>query len=86
MSGCSDAFEYSPNQIYDNDSAHGLNDKNLLRLKAAHVDDTLTIVFSGDSQQFYDEVDGFVKTVNQIPDVDFILVAGDISAIPLPRS
>lgn len=79
LSGCSDLYEYSPNQSHDSGSLEKLNYRNLERLKATHPDDTLTIVFTGDSQQFYDEVDDFVKRVNTIPDVDLIFIAGDIS-------
>lgn len=79
IASCTDVHEYSPNQIHDNESPRDLNKKNLERLMRSVPDDTLTILFSGDSQQFYDEVDLFVDKVNQIPDVDFVLVAGDIS-------
>lgn len=79
LAGCSDAFEYSPNQIHDNNSPKDLNEKNLRRLQAAGPGDTLTVVFAGDSQQFYDEVDLFVRKVNSLSDVDFVLIGGDIS-------
>jgi 3',5'-cyclic-AMP phosphodiesterase len=79
LTGCSDAFEYSPNQISDNDSPTDLNRKNLLKLGKENSDDTITIVFAGDSQQFYEELDFFVKKVNTIDNADFILIAGDIS-------
>ena len=79
LSACSDSLEYSPNQIHDDDSPTELNYKNLAKLKESEEDDTLTIVFAGDSQQFYDEVDRFVNRVNQIADADLIFIAGDIS-------
>jgi Icc protein len=77
--GCSDMNEYSPNQIHDNDSPKALNEKSLLKLRSTEPDDTLTIVFAGDSQQFYDELDLFVDKVNSLEAVDFTLIAGDIS-------
>src|SRR5690606_5450087 len=33
----------------------------------------------GDAQRFYDELEAFVKSVNRLPSVDFILLAGDLS-------
>src|SRR5688500_3559024 len=79
LQGCSDAFEYSPNQVFDKDSETLLNEKNLQQLYAQPQDDTITIAFVGDSQRFYDEVDAFIDTVNTIPSIDFTFLAGDIS-------
>lgn len=76
---CGDAFEYSPNQIFDGDSQFDLNAKNLLRLDTLPTDDTITIAFVGDSQRFYDELEAFIDTVNALSSIDFILLAGDIS-------
>src|SRR5688572_29095719 len=76
--GC-DHFEYSPNQIFDRNSPVNLNAINLERLASVPADDTVTIAFTGDSQRFYDNLEKFVKRVNDIPEVDFILLAGDIS-------
>jgi 3',5'-cyclic-AMP phosphodiesterase len=73
------SFEYSPNQVYSKSSPVGLNSKNLELLYANPQDDTITIAFVGDSQRFYDELDLFIDTVNNIAAVDFVLLAGDIS-------
>src|SRR5687768_3869626 len=77
--GCTDSIEYSPNQSDDSDSPHELTKHNLALLKASPVDDTLTIAFIGDSQNFYDEVEPFVRKVNQQKEIDLVLIAGDIS-------
>ncbi len=74
-----DSFEYSPNQVYDKTSKVALNAKNLELLYSLPQDDTVTIAFVGDSQRFYDELDLFIDTVNNIAAVDFVLLAGDIS-------
>jgi hypothetical protein len=78
-SACRDAFEYSPNQVFDSDSEVGVNAKNLQRLDTLPVDDTISIAFVGDSQRFYDELELFIDTVNAIPSIDFVLLAGDIT-------
>lgn len=77
--GCKDAFEYSPNQTFDRDSPFQLNLKNLKKLESHPADDTVTIAFIGDSQRFYNEVELFVQKVNRLDNIDFVLVAGDIS-------
>ena len=74
-----DSFEYSPNQVYNKSTKVGLNAKNLELLNSLPQDDTITIAFVGDSQRFYDELDLFIDTVNNIAAVDFVLLAGDIS-------
>src|SRR5690554_1333617 len=48
-------------------------------------DDTLRIVLMGDTQRFYDEVDAFVKSVNQQDGVDLVIHAGDISDFGLSQ-
>jgi Icc-related predicted phosphoesterase len=76
---CKEAFEFSPNQVFDDNSAVNLNAISLEKLYSAPSDDTITIAFVGDSQRFYDELDLFIDTVNSYRSVDFILLAGDIS-------
>ncbi len=78
LAGCN-SFEFSPNQVFDNDSPQNLNPQNLEKLFSATSDDTVTVVFIGDSQRFYDEVSLFVKSVNSRKDIDFVILAGDIS-------
>lgn len=74
-----DSFEYSPNQVYSKSTKVALNEKNLSLLNSLPQDDTVTIAFVGDSQRFYDELELFIDTVNNIAAVDFVLLAGDIS-------
>jgi 3',5'-cyclic-AMP phosphodiesterase len=79
VAGCEN-FEYSPNQVFDNDTPKNLNEINLARIASSvSSDDTVTIALVGDSQRFYDEVDDFVDKVNQMPSVDFVFLAGDIT-------
>ncbi|WP_342087385.1 metallophosphoesterase family protein [Dyadobacter sp. OTU695] len=76
--GC-DQFEFSPNQSFDHSSPSNLNAQNLARLRQNAEDDTVTIVFAGDTQRWYDEQERFVKKVNSLENVDLVLLAGDIS-------
>lgn len=43
------------------------------------TNDTLKFILSGDTQRAYKEVPGFIEKVNSIDNVDFVLVAGDIT-------
>lgn len=74
-----DQFEFSPNQSFDHSSPSNLNAQNLARLRQNAEDDTVTIVFAGDTQRWYDEQERFVKKVNSLENVDLVLLAGDIS-------
>lgn len=79
LTGCRDAFEYSPNQVFDDNSAANVNARNLDSLRSVPGDDTITVAFVGDTQRFYDEIERFIDTVNAIPSIDFIILAGDIT-------
>ncbi len=74
-----DSIEYSPNQIFDNDSPRDLNKKNLQWLSENAADDTIRFVLAGDSQREYIYSKKLVETINDIPGVDFVLLDGDIS-------
>jgi Icc protein len=74
-----DQFEFSPNQSFDQSTPSNLNAQNLARLRQNVEDDTVTVVFAGDTQRWYDEQERFVKRVNSLENVDLVLLAGDIS-------
>lgn len=78
LTGCNH-FEFTPNQISDRNSPTQLNEKNLAKLFSNPADDTVSVVFVGDSQRWYDETDRFVEKVNTLNTVDLVLLAGDIS-------
>jgi 3',5'-cyclic AMP phosphodiesterase CpdA len=78
MAACS-VFEYHPYETNIDDDKRNLNSRAFARIASETSDkDTLTIIAMGDTQRFYDEVDGFVKSANR-QDVDFVLLNGDIS-------
>jgi Icc protein len=76
--GCKN-FEYSPNQIFDNDSYTDINKNNLKKLGDGKDDDTVRFVLTGDTQRSNDETVDFYKKVNSMSDIDFVIVAGDIT-------
>lgn len=72
-------FEYSPNQIFDKDSRQDINAANLKALGKGEGDDTVRFVLTGDTQKSRDETVKLYQKVNQVPGIDFVVVAGDIS-------
>lgn len=80
-SGC-DKFEYSP---YQTETLKGipkdLNNINILKLLANENtdDDTVTILYTGDSQRFYDELKNLVTKVNTMPEIDLMVLSGDLT-------
>lgn len=86
LAGC-DLLEFSPNDHRVPEEFTNLTAKNLAKLQAKPLaaGDTLRFVFTGDSQQFYDEAEGLVASVNRQPGVSFLVVAGDISDFGLAR-
>lgn len=80
-------FEYSPyqKQVPGQTISKNLNAVNVDRLLAnsQNSDDTVTIVYSGDSQRFYDELTSLVTKVNTLPNIDFFILAGDLTDFDL---
>lgn len=76
-------FELSP---YQDRAIHGgepgnLNALNLSKLKAMEFagDDTVTIIYTGDSQRFYDRLEALVEKANSLERVDALFISGDIA-------
>jgi 3',5'-cyclic AMP phosphodiesterase CpdA len=80
-------FEYNPYQTDNEKRPENLNKQNLEKIKLQEIaaDDTVTILFSGDSQRFYRQLDALVDKTNSLKDVDFFILAGDISDFGLLR-
>jgi 3',5'-cyclic-AMP phosphodiesterase len=78
LTGCT-LFEYHPYEVRVPESERDLNAKAISRiLEEKTSGDTLTVILMGDTQRFYDEVEGFVRSANR-HEADFVLLAGDIS-------
>ena len=86
MMGC-EKFETSPYAILDNVPSKPSNLVNMERLAAREPmdDDTLTIVFTGEAQRFYEEQEAIVARANSIPGVDLFILAGDLADFGLAQ-
>ncbi|MDA3952722.1 MAG: metallophosphoesterase [Bacteroidales bacterium] len=85
---CEDMFDYSTYVVDFEDENKNVNQTNIKRLLEKEVNDTITIVFTGDTHRFYDEFEGFVNAVNNVNKnnpVDFVIHAGDIADFGLPQ-
>lgn len=73
------SLEYSPNQLFDNDSPRDINNTQIKRLLSGPADDTIRFVLCGDSQREYSSSEALVKKVNSMHGIDFVILNGDIS-------
>ncbi|WP_432714038.1 metallophosphoesterase family protein [Pedobacter sp.] len=82
--GCG-GFEYSPNQYFSGDTPRDINQRNIKRLQEEQGDARIRFILTGDSQRSYKDAEDLVKVINQIPEIDFVLLAGDISDFGLSQ-
>lgn len=52
---------------------------NIDRLLRLPHKEKLNLVFIGDTQRFYDDVEDLIETVNALPEVDAVFITGDIA-------
>jgi Icc protein len=84
LNGCG-GFEYSPNQVFSGDSPKEINKRNIKRLAEEPGDDRIRFVLTGDSQRAYRNAEDMVSAINKLPEIDFVLLAGDISDFGLSQ-
>jgi len=82
--GCG-GFEYSPNQAFSGDSPKNLNQKNIQRLNQTQGNERIRFILTGDSQRSYKDSEDLVAAVNKLPEIDFLVLAGDISDFGLSQ-
>lgn len=76
---CKKAFEFHPQEIRLDETMRNLNAKNIARIEALPRKDSLKFVLIGDTQRFYDEIEDFVQHMNGRTDIEFAVLAGDVS-------
>lgn len=85
FTSCDNLFQFNPNQVIFKDSEKDLTAKNLEKIKALPLRDTVRFILMGDSQRWYDESADFVRSANNQKDIAFVLHAGDISDFGLTQ-
>jgi 3',5'-cyclic-AMP phosphodiesterase len=72
-------FEYSVYETNRKDyPVEATNTYNLTRLQQLPYKDTLHLVFTGDTQRYYDDLKDMVSVINTLPKLDAVFVAGDL--------
>ncbi len=71
---------YSPYEIIIDPEDQNTNQKNIDKLLSNGLTgDTVTFVFVGDTQRYYEEADEMVKVINTMPEVEFVTISGDLT-------
>jgi len=82
--GC-DLIDYPPYDVRIKGDT-GINAENIRQIEEACADKTtLRFILMGDTQRWYDETEDFVKHVNGLEDIDFVIHGGDISDFGMTR-
>ena len=77
--GC-EKFEYNVFETHRSTADPSVTTQyNIGRLLALPHKDTLRLVFTGDTQRFYDDVHDLVHAINSLPEVDAVFITGDIA-------
>lgn len=86
LGGC-DMFEYTPYEVRLPESERNLTQKNKSIIERIHVsdEDTLYFVLTADTQGFYEATQDMVSSINKLPDIRFMLHAGDVTDFGLQK-
>jgi Icc protein len=75
-----DKFEYNvyeTNRVKNDPSVKTQN--NIDKILQLPEKDTLKIIFTGDTQRYYDDLEDLVEAVNEIPGIDAVVITGDLA-------
>jgi Icc protein len=67
---------YHPEEVRPN--AKNLNASNIQKLQSQAPKTSYKFIMTGDTQQFYDELEDFIVHVNNMDDISFVLLNGDL--------
>ena len=71
---------YSPYEVIIDPEDSDSNRKNIEKLLVNGLTgDTITFVYVGDTQRFYEESDEMVHLINTLPEVEFVAISGDLT-------
>lgn len=81
-----DLIEFHPYDIRKSKGLSAINNSNIARIEVADDNaDTIRFAFMGDTQRYYDETAAFVREINQLEDIDFVIHGGDITDFGLSK-
>lgn len=79
FASCEDAFEYHPYDIklY---GERNVNNHNIAKIEENCKDkDTLYVVFTGDTQGWFDQTKDMIADINSLDNIDFVVHGGDVT-------
>lgn len=85
LPSCEDMFDYSPYAIDFSDENRNVNQRNIEKLHNRENSDTIIIAFTGDTHNYFDELDNLIDKVNTVPNIDLVIHVGDIADFGLPK-
>lgn len=69
-------FEFHPNEVRPDEK--DLNRKNIDRIESINAQTDFNFILLGDTQRHYEDLEDFVRHVNGIDSIAFVLLAGDL--------
>jgi Icc protein len=79
FASCKKTFEYSPHEIRLSEDEKNLNAKNISKITSQPSKNTFRFIVIGDPQRAYDQLEDFVKEANNLDDISFVLINGDLT-------
>lgn len=76
---CKKIFRYNSGEIRLEEKFRNLNSKNISNILSAPAKDSFSFLVISDSQRSYDDLDDFVKKVNSLNNISFVVLNGDIT-------
>ncbi len=81
MSSCERNIQFHPNEVRP--VREDLNQQNINSINSLPQKDTFKFIFTGDPQLAYDELKAFISHVNELDDISFVLLNGDLTEFGL---
>lgn len=69
-------FEFHPNEVRPDEK--DLNRKNIDRIESMNAQNNFNFILLGDTQRHYEDLEDFVRHVNGIDSISFVLLSGDL--------
>jgi|SRR5688572_15727906 len=83
LTSCEDIFQYNSNEVLLEEDEKNLNAKNIHLIEALPARDTLRFIVIADVHHNYEVFENFTEIANNLHDIAFVAVAGDLTSFGL---
>lgn len=83
FTSCEDTFQYNPNEVVLHDDEKHVNAKNIEKITSIPFSDTLRFIVISDVHHDYENFEDFVAVANNMHDIAFVAVTGDLTSFGL---